>query len=175
MAVEYAGPTGVVPRLVEFNHQYPDFSIVVAADPPGSRLFRSPPQPAGQYMVVAWEPELGTWSTSVKHDPRAPRVHTLHALEAGPLQVKVVLPEGVRREEIELSTPSEPFNRFGTGSIAWGTKWKTTLKTRRVLPWSEADGAFVGSLRQGWSWLSLQGGGIAEVRRAVRILPETTQ
>lgn len=163
---EFVGATGFVPRLVEFRRDLPPLSVVVVADPPGSRRFRSPPQPEGDYRIVGWNPDLGACQQEVRHDPGAPIVHTFPMPEGGTLSAKVALPEGVRREAVELFVPTLGFNRQGP---------LEKDRSRRILPWSEEHGAFVGILPLGTHLLSLRGGGLAEDHTMVEILPGTNE
>jgi hypothetical protein len=109
--------------------------------------------------VLAWHPELGTWEVStLEHDPAAPRLHALAWPELAMLIVEPELPEDVRGEELEAAVLTPSFHRNGLGPLG-------TDNALRMLPWSEDERAFVGTLAPGTYSLLVRGAGLAEYRQ----------
>lgn len=151
--LEFAGASGSLPQLIAVEQG--TFSVVVAADPPGSGRFTSPALGQGVYVILPWHPVLGSWKETIRHGPGSPPVHRQPAPEAGTLWAEVALPEGVRPADVELSVTIFTFQRFVMGRDEGGDG-------RHVLPWNEEHGAFVGMLPLGGHLLTLRGGGLAE-------------
>src|SRR6185295_11459558 len=116
LVVEYGGSTSDWPRLVEVEDLSTGSSLQMMPEPPGSARFVSPPIASGPYLVVAWRPDSGTFRGRVEHDPSSSKVHPLKVPETGHLILQVELPEEVRRDGVEVSTPAYRFERFGLGT-----------------------------------------------------------
>lgn len=160
--LRFSGPRP--PLSVELRRVAPAWSEPLVSELGEPGLFRSPPLPEGDYRVYAWDVDWAVWrAPDLRHDPLHPEVHAYDTPEPGRLYVRPRLPDGVRPEDVEVALLVPSFHHFGRASSG-------PDDARRLLPWSEAEQAFVAWAPPGLHGLIVRGPGLSEFQQDVEIL-----
>ena len=126
----------------------------------GGRSFQSLPLPAGDYELVAWSPDWGSWDSGrVEHDPAAPRRHLLLVPLPASLVLRLELPHGSHDAGFRAYVEIPSFNK---ARLSFHRD-----KILKELAFDSSRGAFVAALPPGPYRILLQGQGFADVQAQV--------
>ena len=126
----------------------------------GGRSFQSLPLPAGDYELVGWSPDWGSWDAGrVEHDPAAPRRHRLLVPSPASVVLRLDLPRGALAAGFRAYVELPSFNK---ARLSFHRD-----KILKELAFDSNRGAFVAELPPGTCRILVRGKGFVDLKAQV--------